>query len=405
MRIISRYPQWFLAWNIDKQKIFHFVSAVSNLIWWWIIHAKNDIYSELIEKNILKANTDKEIEIVKQFINKEIDKHILTARQEMDNVVELFRQRCLEILLDKQSSLQSMLKMSHQRDKTKIHSLWEKINWLSFENERLSGEILILHEVNTTLQTQVSTLQTTVENQAKSLKWAFQEYTNLSRSLKELEWEKQTLMKGFQIIETELARKKRRLVGTSLIEKLEWIFRFTKEIQAQETSWQQTFVHQQNFSRIEEELTKQIQELSSKLDIAKTLAQEIDQELQEEQRKNQILTSSDERVIKDSLTTQVTDYFHFLFNSSELINQTKQEELELSIKMTFYRAKVLNMNVMDFVEEILKKLLSAYEKSYPNKKNEVESALINLKNFINILQYGSKYFDSSIKKYRETIEL
>ncbi|MDD2907140.1 MAG: hypothetical protein PHH98_00730 [Candidatus Gracilibacteria bacterium] len=373
----------FFAGNINKEKVFEFISAVSNLMGAGIINAKNEIFNQLVEKNQALAKDEKQLKVVRDYINSEIDKKLSGARIEIDSVIDIFRQKCIEILLEKGQNVTNMLKMSHGRDKTKI------------------GE---LKQQNTGLENQVGELQETVEKQSKTLRKGFVEWGKLNNKVLELEDERRKIEGLISSIEKELEGKKRRLKGTTTSEKLDGILRFTREIQSQETYWQKSIVNQQHFDRIETNLRNEINDLYKSLMSAKEIAVELNDELIEEQRKNKILTTSDEKIIFEGITKQLMDYFCLLFESDDFINQTKQEEFELTIKMTYYRAKVLNINIYDFVIEQLNKIETTYKERYKDKFEKVEFSIGNLKNFINSLQYGNNYIEKAIKVYSDILD-
>lgn len=395
----------FLASNIDKSKVLEFILTISNLIWVWIIDAKTDIFWELLEKNTNNSINEDQIKFLKDYLNHEIDKSIYKAEIEMNTIIDIFRERCIEILLDKQKSMSWMLKMSHTRDKWKIHILDSKIETLYCENQKLNEEIIILNGSHLTLTWEIVKAKETIQTQSKSLRWWFKDWTRQNTKISELEREKDSIMSTLWVIEQELLKKKRILKWTTLIEKINWILKFTTEIQKQETNWQQTFVKQQNIDAKEIKLTEQITHLEINLQQAKAVVLELNAELIEEQTKNQVLTSSDEKVIKKTLLTQITDYFCFLLEMNEFINQTKQEELELKLKMTYYRAKVLDIEIIDYINDHIKKLWSNYKANYPYNIENIETSITNLKNFLYMLQYGNNYFNTSIKKYKDVIDI
>lgn len=388
-KIFKEITDSFLSWNIDKNKVLQFVWAVSNLIWAWLINAKTSIFDDLVIKNKSLAQNEESLKSIKQYINQEIDKRLTYARIEIDNVVDLFRERCIEILLEQGQKTSNMLRLSHGRDKTKI---WE------------------LKLQNTWLETQVWELQQTVNNQSKTLKRWFAEWRKLNTRVWELETEKSNLSTVISQIEAELARKKRRLKWETLSEKLNWFLGFTREIQTQETRWQQTFVLQQNFDRVENKLKWEINDLiwnindlRTSLEKAKQIAIELNDELVEEQRKNQVLTTNDERVIKETINKQLTDYFCFLLNDTDFVNITKQEELELSLKMSFYRAKALDIEIYNFLISQINKIEKLYIENFSSslKLEQIQKASNELKNFINLLQFWKSYLDKAIKAYSE----
>lgn len=376
----------FFAWNINKEKIFEFISAVNNLMWAWIINAKNDIFYQLLEKNQGLANDEKQLKIVRDYINKEIDKNLAWARVEIDSVVDTFRQRCIEILLEKGQNVVSMLKMSHDRNKIKI---WE------------------LKQENLWLKSQVWDLEQTVDKQAKTIKRWFKEWRELNTRVWELEVERSNILSFISQIEKELEWKKRKLKWDTLSEKLNWFLSFTREIQYQETYWQKSFVIQQNFDRTEIALRNEITDLSISLQNAQKIAMEINDELVLEQRKNHVLTTNDELVIKENINKQITDYFCFLLDRNDFVNQTKQEELELTIKMTYYKAKALNIDIYDFANTHIEKIKELYKKSFGDvlKKEQLENAINDLKIFINMLQYWNNYVNNAIGIYSKNLDL
>lgn len=362
----------FFAWNIDKEKIFEFISAVSNLMWVWIINAKNDIFYKLIEKNQNLAKDEKQLKIIRDYINNEIDKNLVWARIEIDSVIDIFRQKCIEILLEKGQNVVSMLKMSHDRNKIKI---WE--------------------------------LEQTVIKQWETIKRWFKEWRELNVRVWELEIERTDILSLISQIEKELEWKKRRLEWKTPLEKVSWILNFTREIQSEETYWQKSIVNQQHHDRLEASLRDEINDLSISLQNAKIIAIEVNNELIEEQRKNQVLTTNDEKIIKDLISKQITDYFCFLIDRDDLINQTKQEELELTIKMTYYRAKVLDMNIYEFAVNHIERVKELYKKNFGDvlKSEQLENTINDLKNFINRLQYWNNYIKNAIGSYSKTLDL
>lgn len=377
-KIFKEITDSFLSWNIDKDKVLQFVWAVSNLIWAWLINAKTSIFDDLVTKNKSLAQNEESLKSIKQYINQEIDKRLTNARIEIDNVVDLFRERCIEILLEQGQKTSNMLRLSHGRDKTKI---WE------------------LKLQNTWLETQVWELQQTVNKQSQTLKRWFAEWKKLNKKVWELETEKSDINTIISQIEAELARKKRKLKWETPTEKIKWILNFTREIQTQETRWQQTFVLQQNFDRVEANLRWEIQDLRTSLEKAKQIAIELNDELVEEQRKNQVLTTNDEKVIKETINKQLTDYFCFLLSDTDFVNIT----LELSLKMSFYRAKALDIDIYNFLISQINKIEKLYIENFSSslKIEQIQKASNELKNFINLLQFWKSYLDKAIRSYSE----
>lgn len=383
---------WYLKNTLDKQKVTSFIQVVNHLMDAGILKAKQDMLWFLVEKNRPLTWNDNQEELVKAYIQSEIDKNIIQGKIEMDNVIDLFRQKCIEILLEWQKSSSNMLHMSHQRSMQRISKLKEVNTWLESQISTLSQE-------NLWLKSEVTILKSDIEKKQKLIKQWYHSWRKLNTRVWELEKEKEWVMIQIQSIEAELAKKRRKLKWQSLSDKIQWILNVTKELQEQESTWQQWFVHQQKFDTIENWLRQEIHTLHNQLSTAKAILDEVNSELIEEQRKNQVLTTQDENIIIEIIKTQISDYFHFLYNCNEFINQSKQEELELSIKMTFYRAKILNIDIIENIDTILHDLKRNYMKSFPTEIDAVEWAITNLKNFIHMLQYGSKYIHTAIKQY------
>lgn len=381
-KIFKEITDSFLAWNIDKEKVLQFVWAVSNLIWAGLINAKTDIFNQLFKQNKHLINEENKSKIIEDYLNTEIDKRLKNARIEIDSIVDIFREKCIEILLEKSEKTSNMLKMSHHRDREKIWQLKQDKTWL---------------------ESQVWELNQTIDKQSKTLKRWFAEWRKLNTRVWELETEKTNLNTVISQIEAELARKKRRLKWETLSEKLNWFLGFTREIQTQETRWQQTFVLQQNFDRVENNLRWEIQDLRTSLEKAKQIAIELNDELVEEQRKNQVLTTNDERVIKETINKQLTDYFCFLLNDTDFVNITKQEELELSLKMSFYRAKALDIDIYNFLISQINKIENLYIENFSSslKEEQIQKAGNELKNFIYLLHFWKNYTDKAIRAYSE----
>lgn len=384
---------WYLNNTLDKEKVTSFIQLVSHVIGTGIIQATQNMYGFLLQQNQFLTQDKNQLKMIQLYIQSQIDKNIAQGRKEMDNMIEIFRQRCFEIVLEWQKSSKNMLQMSHGRNAKKIEQLKSQNSWLSHQ-------VTFLTEENSWLKVQISTLESDISKKQKLITQWYHSWKQLNTRVWELEKEKEWILQILWEIEKELWSKKRRLKWTSLNEKITWIFHFIREKQKEETTWQQWFIKQQNFDRIEQNLKEEIWILNNKLSTAKTILKEVNDELYEEQRKLQTFTSTDETKVREILKTHITDYFDFLFHSNEFIAINKQEEFELSIKINFYRLKALNIeNPYHIWMNVIKWIKRNYENFYPWQFDNIQYIYRTLENYIHQLEYGSERSQKAIKTY------
>lgn len=443
----------FISWKIKKEDILNFVDIVCELISNWVIKAKSDIFDKLLDSNKNKVQDETQLEKLKELILIEIEKRLSQIENEIKDIINLFKQRCFELLLEKTtevtvknvdltkqvSSKARMLELSHTRDKGKIWQLSEeKVALLSTVweledfNSTLKQDNLALREENFSfsasntelsrqvweLSTQIETLNTEVirlnwriefytqneqehadsmKEKDKLMKWMYESHSKIYEEKADLLEKMNQLIITVKKIETELAKKKRKIKWTNLEEKVNWLLNFVVEIQSQETSWQQSYTKSQASILELESLQTSNAVLEWKLEQAWKYALDLLDEIATLKTENETLKSEDINVIKTNLCWYFRDYFYFLIQNPEFINISKSEEFELRVKMAYYRARSLNFNLDDDVIEYLNSL----KKNYSTNEN-VEKIYSECMNFFNLLRFWKWYLEKARSVY-ETI--
>ncbi len=371
----------YQKWNISKTFILEFNALVLNQFLKILEDFKKDAFDKLYKINKSKAQNEEQKIEIKKYIENHIDKIIQIAKNEIDIIIEQFNKKCMEILIDSSNVSKKLLSASHERSLSRINWLREEtqklvsqITSLQTDNSSLSNQVELLNSTNSSLQATIKERDITIAEQSKRLVKIFKNWRTLNTKVWALEKEKIWLLETLSEIDSELAKK--------------W---------EQEVVWRKGIERHQRFDEIETELRKEI-EIREKL---LSSARETISYLEGIISKNNGIISWNENEIKELLKTTLSDYFYFIIENNGFLNQEKVKSYEDNIKQVYYRAKMMNFEVNDFILDFIKNLVSNYENNPKYSKEILDLWYKELISFLNSLIYWKNYIDNAQKTYKD----
>lgn len=374
-KMIKEYQRW----NVGKTFILDYNDLILEQFLQILRDFKKNSFDKLCKINENKAQNDEQKTEIKKYIENHIDKIIQIAKNEIDIIIEQFNKKCMEILIDSSNVSKKLLSASHERSLSRINWLREEtqklvsqITSLQTDNSSLSNQVELLNSTNSSLQATIKERDITIAEQSKRLVKIFKNWRTLNTKVWALEKEKIWLLETLSEIDSELAKK--------------W---------EQEVVWRKGIERHQRFDEIETELRKEI-EIKEKL---LSSARETITYLEGIISKNNGIISWNENEIKELLKTTISDYFYFIIENNGFLNPEKVNSYEDNIRQVYYRSKMMNFDVNNFIFDFIKTLILNY-KNNPKYSSEI----IDLWNkeliyFINTLLYWKTYVENAKKAY------
>lgn len=371
----------YQKWNLSKTFILNFNDLILEQFAQILVNFKKDSLRQLFEINQWKAQNEEQKNEIKKYIETHIDKILQISKNEIDIIIEQFNKKCIEILIDSSNVSKKLLSASHERSLSRINKLTQEtqelviqISSLQTTNTSLSSQVELLNSQKIWLEKNLLEKELTIQEQSQRLVKIFRNWKSLNIKVWELERDKMQLLETLSEIDIELAKK--------------W---------EQEIIWREWIKKFQRFDEIETKLKEEIIRLENQLSNAKDQITELSNQLNQ----SKTLISAEEWEIKELIKTTITDYFYFVIQSDGFINQQKLTTYQNNIKQVYYRSKMMDFDVNNFIFDFIKTLILNHENNPKHSTENINLWYKELINFLNELIYWKNYVTTAQKAYEE----